>query len=60
MRKSSANNLTRCSVVSTHMQQGGLDHFPQLFNLLLASTNITVGHVRLLLNLQHERVLQLV
>lgn len=42
------------------MQQGGLDHFSQLLDLLLASTNVTVGHVRLLLDLQHEnKVLQL-
>lgn len=43
------------------MEQGGLDHFPQLLNLLLTSTNITVGHIRLLLHLQHENtVLQLI
>lgn len=41
-------------LVNTHMEQGGLDHFPQLLNLLLTSTNIAVGHIRLLLYLQHE------
>lgn len=36
------------------MKQGGLNHFSQLLDLLLASTDITVGHIRLLLHLQHE------
>lgn len=39
---------------STHVEQGGLDHFPQLLNLLLTSTHITVGHIGLLLYLQHD------
>lgn len=42
------------SFVNTHVEQGGLDHFPQLLNLLLTPTNITVGHIRLLLHLQHQ------
>lgn len=38
--------------VGTHVQQGGLHHFSQLLDLLLTSTYITVGHIRLLLHLQ--------
>lgn len=44
------------------MEQRGLDHFSQLLNLLLTSTDITVGHIRLLLHLRHgnkELLLQL-
>lgn len=36
------------------MEQGGLHHFSQLLNLLLTSTNIAVGHIRLLFHLQHD------
>lgn len=36
------------------MEQGGLDHFSQLLNLLLTPTNIAVGHIRLLLHLEQE------
>lgn len=38
--------------VNTHMEQGGLDHFSQLLDLLLTPTNIAVGHIRLLLHLK--------
>lgn len=50
--KVSINQLR--TFVKTHMQQGGLDHFSQLLNLLLTSTNIAVGHIRLLLHLQYN------
>lgn len=36
------------------MEQGGLDHFSQLLDLLLTPTNIAVGHIRLLLHLKRE------
>ena len=35
------------------MKKGGLHHLTQLFNLLLAATDITVRHIRLLLHLHH-------
>lgn len=40
--------------VGTHVQQGGLHHLSQLLDLLLTSTYITVGHIRLLLHLQYH------
>lgn len=42
------------------MEKGGLDYFPQLLDLLLTTTDITVGHVWLLLNLHEHKVLQLI
>lgn len=37
---------------NTHVKKGGLDHFPELLDLLFTSTNITVGHIWLFLDLQ--------
>lgn len=36
------------------MEQWSLNYFSQLLNLLLTSTNITVGHIRLLLHLRQH------
>jgi hypothetical protein len=35
------------------MEQRGFYNFTQLLNLLLAATDITVRHIRFLLNLHH-------
>lgn len=35
----------------THMEQRGLNHFSQLLDLLFTTSDITVGHIRLLLHL---------
>ena len=35
------------------MEERGLNHFAKLFNLLLATTNIAVRHIWLLLHLHH-------
>ena len=35
------------------MKKGGLHHLTQLFNLLLAATDVAVRHIRLLLHLHH-------
>lgn len=35
----------------TYMEQRGLNHFSELLYLLFATSNITIGHVRLLLHL---------
>lgn len=40
------------------MQQGGLHNFPELLNLLFTSTNITVGDIRLLLDLWYDNTFE--
>lgn len=42
------------ALADAHMQQGSLHHFSQLLDLLLTSTDVTVGHVGLLLHLIHN------
>lgn len=41
-------------VTRTHVEQRRLHHFSQLLNLLFTSTDIAVGHIRLLLHLPHK------
>lgn len=42
---------------NTHVKKGGLNHFPELLNLLFTSTNITVSHIWLFLYLQKNKIL---
>lgn len=41
--------------VKTHVEEWSFNHLSQLLNLLLTTTNITVGHIRLLLHLQDSK-----
>lgn len=47
------NLLVLCSQLLTYMKQWCLYNLSQFINLLLAATNIVVGHVRFLLYLHH-------
>lgn len=39
------------------MEQRGLNHFSELLYLLFASSDITIGHIRLLLHLFTQKII---
>lgn len=44
-------------LIFTYMEQRGLNHFSELLYLLFASSDITIGHIRLLLHLFTQKII---